>query len=148
MLIKKNMNFLSMTRLRLRSYSSLIPFLVQNEQILNQIRHSEGFIKGKEMATVGLSMWTSTLWVSEKSLKAFYLSGSHRQVMSKLDVWTSEAVSGHWEINTLQLPSWYEVRDQLQSIGHFSKLSHPSLNHQNQIITVPRIGFTRSINPI
>ncbi|MBD2695161.1 hypothetical protein [Anabaena catenula] len=142
------MAVLSITRLKLRSYSYLMTFLVQNEQVLKQIRQSEGFIKGKEMATVDLSMWTSTLWASEKLLKAFYLSGSHRQVMPKLNVWTSEAVSGHRESNTLELPSWYEVRDELDSIGHFIKLSHPSLNHQQQIIPVPRVAFIRSINPI
>lgn len=146
--IEKNMAFISMTRLKLRSYRYLIPFFVQNEEVLNQIRQSEGFIKGKEMATIGLSMWTSTLWASEKSLKAFYLSGSHRQAMSKLDIWVSEAVTGHREINTVELPSWEQARDELHKFGHFIKLSHPSLNHQHQIIPELFVIFTRSISPI
>jgi hypothetical protein len=142
------MVFLSTTRLKLKFYNYLIPFLIQNEKVLHQIRQSKGFIKGKEMAALDLSMWTTTLWDSETSLKAFYLSGSHLQAMSKLDLWASEAVTGHRQINTLQLPSWYEVSRELSEIGHFIKLSNPSLDHKQQIINVPPIVFTRSINPI
>jgi len=128
------MPYLSMTRLKLKSPGYLPSFLVHNGQIVKEIRVSDGFLKGKQGVTLDLSMWTTTLWDSYTNLQKFYRSGSHRKVMSQIDVWSSEAVSGHREVHSFDLPSWKSVGVLLAESGHFVNLEEPSLKHQQRII--------------
>ena len=54
--------------------------------------------------------------------------------MSQIDVWSSEAVSGHREVHSFDLPSWKSVEVLLAESGHFVNLKEPSLKHQQRII--------------
>jgi Domain of unknown function (DUF3291) len=139
------MFYLAMTRLKLKSPRYLIPFWLHTEQVVKQMRASEGFVTGKLMGTLNLSMWTMTLWTSEEALRAFYLSGAHQNVMGKLSEWSSEAVAGHLAVETHQLPSWFEVRTTLCKIGCFAKLAEPSIDHNNGAIENPKIIIFQAI---
>jgi heme-degrading monooxygenase HmoA len=142
------MVYLSMTRLKLKSAIYLLPFSIQNEQVIRQIRTSRGFLKGKELATPNLSMWTATLWDSQEDLRVFYLSGSHKKAMKNISEWSSEAVSGHQEIDSIELPAWDNIRLQLLSIGHFINLKESSFAHQEGMISKPKFTLlTRYILP-
>lgn len=136
------MAYLSMTRLKLKSVIYLLPFSIQNEQVIRQLRTSHGFLKGKELATPSLSMWTATLWNSLEDLRAFYLSGSHKEAMKNINQWSSEAVSGHQEVDSNELPDWDNIRLQLLNVGHFANLKEPSFAHQKGIILKPRFILT------
>lgn len=143
------MFYLSVTRLKLKSPCYLLAFLLSTEQVVSQIRASEGFLQGKLMATFNLSMWTMTLWTSEEASRAFYLSGTHRAVMGKLSTWSSEAVAGHITVESCQLPTWGNARMELCKIGYFAKLKEPSVDHENGIIQSPKfIIMNRSFTPI
>jgi hypothetical protein len=143
------MPYLSMTRLKLNSPMYLPSFLVYNDKIVREVRTSSGFIKGKQLATPSLSMWTATLWDSSSSLKSFYQTGSHREVMNKIDEWSSEAVSAHKEVESYDLPSWQDIRIYLSKSGHFLNLKEASLNHQQRIIEEPKIApITTLIFPL
>lgn len=143
------MAYLSMTRLKLKSARYVIPFLVYNERVVKQIRTSEGFLKGKLLATPTLSMWTTTLWASQEALKAFYLNGTHRIAMAKLNEWSSEAASAHQQVDINELPSWGYISTQLCKIGHFTALKEPSLEHEHRTILSPRVTIMiRVLTPI
>ncbi len=138
-----------MTRLKLKSMVYLLPFWIQNEQVVHQLRSSQGFLKGKELATPNLSMWTATLWDSREDIRDFYLSGSHKKVMRNIDKWSSEAVTGHQEVDFLEIPDWEQIRQELTRNGYFINLKDASSKHQCKIISQPKITLlTRYISPI
>lgn len=142
------MAYLSMTRLKLKSPAYLIPFCIQNEQIVRQIKISPGFLKGKELATPNLSMWTATLWDSSENVRAFYLRGSHKEAMRNISVWSSKAVTGHQEGDFSELPSWEDIRLQLLKAGNFTNLQNGSSDHHAKIISKPRVTLlTRFMSP-
>ena len=142
------MSVLSITRLRLKSYGYLAQFLIHNEKILDQIRKSEGFIKGKELAAFDLSMWTCTLWKSDGLLRSFYLNGAHQKVMLNIDRWSSEAATVHQDADCLDLPSCRQMVNSLEKNGHFTKLTDPSENHCQRVIRIPYFKITRLINAL
>ena len=143
------MFYLSMTRLRLKSPLYLIPFFVQNEKILSQLRTSQGFIKGKVLAAPNLSMWTVTLWSSEEDLRAFYLNGEHGETIEKIDQWSSDSVGCHQSTESDEIPSWENVRLQLIKSGRFRDLKEPSCDQINRVI--PKLGIfclRKSVLPV
>lgn len=133
------MAYLSMTRLKLKSPRYLIPFWFHTQRVVKQIKESEGFLQVKLLVTHNLSMWTMTLWASEEALDNFYLIGAHLLVMKKLSEFSSEAMAGHQEIESNELPSWEYVRNELCRIGYLGKLKEPSTDHKNRIISIPKI---------
>ena len=120
-----------MTRLRLKSFLYLIPFFIQNEKILSQLRASQGFVKGKILAAPNLSMWTATLWASEQDLRAFYLNGEHGETIEKINEWSSDSAKYHQLTESDEIPSWENVRLQLIKSGRFQDLTEPSFDHIN-----------------
>ena len=140
------MSVLSITRLRLKSYGYLAQFLIHNEKIFQQIRKSEGFIRGKEVTAFDLSMWTCTLWKSDGLLRSFYLNGAHQKAMLNIDRWSSEAATFHQDIDSFDLPSCRRMIDLLEKNGHFTKLTDPSENHCQRVIHVPLFAITRLIH--
>lgn len=136
------MFYLAVTRLKLKSYNYLIPFLLNTYQIVKQIRASENFLQGKLMATPNLSMWTMSLWCSEESVRKFYLSGSHQLAMGKISDWSSEAVHVTHATNWNELPHWNDVTQMLNKHGKFVLLTHPSEEHLNCFIPQPNLRLT------
>jgi hypothetical protein len=66
-------------------------------------------------------------------MKAYMLSGVHRQVMRRLPQWCDEAAVAHWTQESPQPPSWEEAHQRLQQSGRPSKVNHPSEAHRNNL---------------
>ncbi len=142
------MPYLSITRLKLKSLYYLVPFSIHTEQIVSQIRASPGFLQGKLLGTLDLSMRTATLWASAAEMRSFHQQGAHRQVMGKLDAWSSEAAAGHQVVTGDTFPSWGEMNQWLRTTGNFFPLSQPSQHHRDRIIPTPKwIIFQHQIFP-
>jgi hypothetical protein len=68
--------------------------------------------------------------------------------MTKLNQWASEAATGRYPIDTLELPTWKAAAEQLSQIGYFGKLEQPSDLHQRRIIISPQIAiYTQTLKP-
>ena len=146
------MVYLSITRLKLKSPLLLPSFLIHTEWIIHQIKTSPGFLKGKAIGTINLSMWTATLWQSEVAMRSFYRSGAHQRVMNYLNAWSSEAAVGHQVVDIQELPSWEEAGTRLCQIGYFPRLSQATWHHCHRIIPHPQFvvidrSFTPRLNP-
>lgn len=141
------MGVLSMTRIKLRSIRLLPAFLAQQEAAVKQLRSARGFIKGKALIDTSLGTWTLALWDSAEDMRAYYLSGAHRDLMPKLRDFACEAVTTDIPYDQPNLPSWEFVRQKLSSVGRFSTvLEKPSGDHLTRVIAKPKTTiFTRPI---
>ena len=100
-------------------------------------------MRGKLLAEPILVMWTASLWLSEESMRAFYLSGDHRVVMPKLKDFACEAIVGHIDYGSSELPSWQFIYENLCKVGRYSDalLSEPNDDHRNRIVARPKFAF-------
>ena len=130
---------LAMTRLRLKSVWLFPRFIWASEAAVAQLRMAPGFLRGKLLAESNLAMWTASLWLSEENIRAFYLSGAHRTLMSKLSDFACEAIVGQISYEYSELPSWQFIYEELCRVGRYSDaLSEPSENHNNRKVARPR----------
>lgn len=137
------MIFVSVTRLRVRSFLYLPQFLWHASQSMRQTEHSPGFLSGRVQREARNTFWTVTLWSDPESMNAFRLSGAHRAVMPKLLEWCDEASVAHWAQEIEQLPEWAEAHRRMVAEGRPSKVNHPSPDHAANRIPAPvpsRIG--------
>jgi hypothetical protein len=143
------MPILALTRLKLKSARLLPKFVIENEAAVKQLRVAKGFIAGKTLAEPNLGMWTTTLWDNEENMRAYYISGAHKDLMPKLVDYACEAVTTHIDYPHNDLPSWAFSHEQLTTKGRFSTiLKNPTPDHQNHVIAFPKITiFTRPIKP-
>lgn len=144
------MPIIALTRLKLKSIMQLPKFVIENEAAVKQLRIAKGFIGGKTLIEPNLGLWTTTLWEDEESMKAYYTSGAHKALMPKLVIYACEAVTTHFDYPSKELPSWAFSYEQLMAKGKFSGiLKDPSQDHQNHVMTFPKITFfSRQINPV
>ncbi len=120
------MPFVSVTRLRVKSFIYLIPFMRSNEASVNELKKSQGLIMGKELIDKNFTFWTLTIWESEESMKSFRNSSSHRDAMKNLPNWCDEASYHHWIQDESNLPNWNVVAEKLFAEGKLSKVRNPS----------------------
>jgi len=121
--------FVSVTRLRLRSWRFLPGFALHSLRSRSQIRSSPGFLRGCFARDSWLSFWTITIWTDELSMKAFRNSGAHLKAMPRLSNWCDEASYVHWEQRDDLLPTGATVFDRLRDTGKLSKVRRPSPAH-------------------
>jgi len=133
------MPVVSITRLRVRSWRFLLPFIAHAVRVSRQARRSEGNRAVSLLRETGNTFWTRTVWTTESAMKAFVLAGAHRQVMRKLLEWCDEAALVHWEQETDQAPDWREAHRRLQAEGRRSKVNHPSTAHVEFQIRPPAL---------
>jgi hypothetical protein len=107
------MPFISITRLRVRSFRYLPVFLIGAFRSAREAKNAPGNL-------------AVTLWSDERSMRAFMLAGVHRRVMPRLLQWCDEAAVAHWLQETPEPPSWQEAHRRLQDEGRASKVDHPS----------------------
>ena len=131
------MPVVSVTRLRVRSWRYLLPFIVFAVRSSRQAKTAEGNLGVTLLRDANLVFWTSTLWTTEDTMKSFMLSGPHRQAMPRLLDWCDEAALVHWPQPETQLPDWQEAHRRLQSEGRRSKVRHPSPAHEKYEIPKP-----------
>jgi hypothetical protein len=130
--------FVSLTRLRLRSFWYLLPFQWYIYRTRKQIEGAEGFVTGKLLVDARLTFWTVTGWQSQKDMKAYRDSGPHHQVMPQLRRWCDEAAVAHWEQSGNLLPDWNQAYQRLASEGRLSPVLHPSEEHSQKQFREPR----------
>ena len=133
------MPVVSVTRLRVRSWRYLPPFLFYSLRASRQARNSQGNLAVTLLRDFENTFWTRTLWTTEAAMKAFMLAGAHGRVMRRLLEWCDEAALVHWEQASDREPDWQEAHQKLQAEGRRSKVSHPSPAHKSFQIRSPRL---------
>src|SRR5215475_6867668 len=123
------MAFVSVTRLRVRSWRVLPMFLIGSLCSAQQAKSADGNLAVAVLRQPKSTYWTQTVWASEAAMKAFMLAGAHRRAMRKLLEWCDEAALVHWTQDSAVPPGWPEAREKMQAIGRTSKVNHPSKDH-------------------
>jgi heme-degrading monooxygenase HmoA len=139
------LSFVSITRLRVRSWFYLPAFLAQTLRIARQAARADGNFSVKLLADRRNTYWTATSWLSEGSMKAFMLAKPHGPTMRSLLHWCDEAALVHWAQSGAELPSWREAHKRLQQEGRRSKVNHPSAAHTAYTISPPITGPAREL---
>ena len=145
------MPFVSITRLRVRSWHYLPSFLVQALRSALQARSAKGSLAVSVLAEARHTYWTRTVWADEPSMRAYMVSGAHRRGMPRLLEWCDEASVVHWTQNVTEPPPWEEAHRRMQQDGRRSKVNHPSGAHKRFEIPAPVVSrggelrFKRSV---
>ena len=132
------MPIISVTRLRVRSWTFLPAFLIQSLRIGRQARNAAGNLGVNLLADRRKTFWTCTCWESEAAMRAFMLAGPHGPTMRKLLEWCDEAALVHWSQPGQELPTWMEAHQRMQREGRTSKVNHPSEDQRRFLIAPPR----------
>ncbi len=122
------MIFISVTRLRIKSFVYLPKFIIANEASVKQLKKTFGFLGGLELIDKNMTFWTLTLWDIDADMKVFRNSVPHRKAMQKLPIWCDEASYVHWTQEDQQLPDWKIVYEKMLTDGRTSKVRNPSDN--------------------
>ena len=136
----KAMAFISVTRLRVRSWRFLPMFYVRSYQAARQAVAAEGNLAVALLPDRNNAFWTATGWTSEAAMKAYIIAGAHGPVMRKLLHWCDEAAVVHWsQDDGTVLPSWQDAHARLRREGRPSKVNHPSPSQLAFEIPEPRV---------
>jgi heme-degrading monooxygenase HmoA len=136
------MPFVSVTRLRVRSWRYLVGFTVQALRSAFQARSADGSYVVLLLRESDKTFWTCTIWQDEKAMRAFMIAGAHRHVMPKLLEWCDEASVAHWVQADLAVPPWSEIHQRMQIEGRSSKVNHPSEAHRAYRLRPPFVRKT------
>jgi hypothetical protein len=128
----------SLTRLRVRSILSMPGFFLYAVRSTMQVRKAAGFLNGALLPDRHRVFWTMTAWDSPESMRAYMLSGAHRQAMPKLLEWCDEASVAHWAQENGDFPIWEEADRRMRESGRVSKVRHPSPQHAGMEYATPR----------
>ena len=131
------MPVVSVTRLRVRSWRYLLPFIFFAARSSRQAKGASGNLGVSLLRDANLAFWTCTLWTTEEAMKSFMLSGPHRQAMPRLLDWCDEAALVHWTQPETHLPDWQEAHRRIQTEGRRSKVRHPSPAQEKYEIPKP-----------
>jgi Domain of unknown function (DUF3291) len=133
------MAFVSVTRLRVRSWRYLPAFLIRSVLAARQAKCATGNLATAILRDVDRAFWTRTVWRDEEAMRSFMRSGSHRRAMLRLATWCDEAALVHWVQDGPEPPSWREAHRRLQQQGRRSRVDHPSEAQRRFTIPPPRV---------
>jgi hypothetical protein len=133
------MPFVSVTRLRVRSWHYLPGFLIQSLRALLQAKFACGNVAASVLRDAHFAFWTRTIWTDEAAMRAFMLSGIHKRIMPRLLEWCDEAAVVHWVQDDARAPSWSEAHRRLQAGGRPSRVKFPSDAQRRFEIPEPRL---------
>ena len=139
------MPVVSITRLRVRSWSYLPAFFVQTLRITRQAAGADGNLAVRLLRDRRNTFWTGTSWSSEALMKRFMHAKPHGPTMRKLLKWCDEAALVHWTQGGAELPSWEEAHRRIQQEGRPSKVNHPSAAHMAHTFPAPRTRRTSEL---
>jgi hypothetical protein len=131
---------ISVTRLRVRSYFYLPPFLWDTFNAVRQVERSTGFLGGRLLVNAKNVFWTMTAWKDEAAMNAYRTGGAHRRAMPKLLNWCNEAAVVHWTQESSEIPLWPEAEQRMVKEGRTSKVNHPSPAQASNCIPGPNPG--------
>lgn len=133
------MTFVSITRLRVRSWRFLPFFFLYALQSARQAAKAEGNLATRLLREQRNTFWTITGWTSEAAMKKFMLGGMHRKAMSKLPHWCDEAAVAHWTQESEEMPRWEEACRRMEREGRPSRVNHPSPTHAAHRFPQPEV---------
>jgi len=142
------MIFVSLTRLRIRSFRFLTLFALHTWRSLRQIRRAPGFQTGALLGDRRWTFWTITAWDSEESMRQFMVTGAHKAAMPRLLNWCDEAAVAHWTQQEAAIPSWIEADRRMREIGRSSKVRNPSPRHATLSFEAPRTNTGKTITRV
>jgi hypothetical protein len=125
------MVFISLTRLRVRSWRFMPVFLWYALRSARQAQRSEGFLDGKLIVDAKKTFWTVTAWTAEAAMRAYRAHGAHKDAMGKLAHWCDEASVAHWQQENVSLPLPEEAFRRMLEGGRPSRVNHPSADRTN-----------------
>jgi hypothetical protein len=131
------MPLVSVTRLRVRSWRYLVPFIFFALRSSRQAKRAEGNLSVSLLRDANRAFWTRTVWTTESAMKSFMLAGAHGQAMRQLLEWCDEAALVHWTQESDMEPDWQEAYRRLQKDGRRSKVNHPSPDQEKYVIPAP-----------
>jgi hypothetical protein len=134
------MAWISVTRLRVRSFIYLPPFLWDTFKAVRQVERSPGFLGGRLLVNAKKVFWTMTAWKDQAAMNAYRTGGAHRQAMPKLLHWCNEAAYVHWTQESSEIPAWPEAQQHMAEEGKLSKVNHPSPVQVSHHIPGPKPG--------
>lgn len=134
------MSFVSVTRLRIRSWRFLPVFFYHAVQTLSQAKKAPGNVSAIVLNDANRAFWTMSVWTDEQAMRAYMISGPHGKVMPKLMEWCDEAATAHWTQDSPTAPSWTDAHARLIKDGRRSKVRHPSPAQEAFSIPNPRGG--------
>jgi Domain of unknown function (DUF3291) len=132
------MPFVSVTRLRIRSWRFLPGFALMALGSQKQVQSAVGFRGGALLPDRRWTFWTLTAWDSEADMRAYMTTGDHRRAMPKLVTWCDEASVVHWEQPHDQLPTWATAAERMRLEGRPSKVRFASAGHAAMDFDAPR----------
>lgn len=131
------MPLVSITRFRARSIWLVPMFLYHAQRSISQIRTAKGCVSLAVLRDKNRVFWTMTLWEDEYSMKAFMLSGPHRESMPRLAEWADEASVIHWHQDHVERPDWNEAARRMKAEGRATSIRHPSPHHDDLSFPAP-----------
>jgi hypothetical protein len=142
------MAFISVTRLRVRSFIYLPQFFWDTFQSVRQVERSSGFLGGRLLVNAKNIFWTVTAWNDQAAMNAYRTSGAHRRAMPKLLNWCDEAAVVHWAQESSEIPLWQEVHRRMVEEGKPSKVNDPSSDQASNHIPAPKQSrIERTLKP-
>jgi heme-degrading monooxygenase HmoA len=137
--------FVSLTRLRIRSFRFMPFFAFHTMRSLKQVKTAPGFRTGQLLTDHDFTFWTMTAWDTHEDARSYMTSGAHKKAMPPLMRWCDEASVAHWSQEAETLPSWTDADRRMRTEGRPSKVNHPSPHHADLTYREPR---TTVIGPI
>ena len=141
------MPFVSVTRLRIRSWRFMPRFVLHTLRTLQQVRGSAGFLGGALLPDRRLAFWTLTVWDDAAAMKRYMTGGAHLTAMPLLLDWCDEASVAHWTQATALPPDWSEADRRMRGEGRASKVHHPAPTHTSLDYAPPRLSRSVAVQP-
>jgi hypothetical protein len=132
------MPFVSITRLRGRSWRYLPGFVIQSLRAARQAKLATGSLSVSVLRDADWAFWTRTVWRDKAAMRSFMRSGVHRRIMARLPEWCDEAALVHWVQDANEPPSWPEAHRRLQGEGRRSRVNQPTEAQRRFKIPKPR----------
>ena len=141
------MQFISLTRLRIRSVRFLPGFAVLALRSGRQVRAAAGFLGGSLLADRQWTFWTMTAWEDQQAMRAYMTTGDHRSAMPSLLESCDEASVAHWDQPQPDLPTWLDADERMRREGRPSKVRFPSSDHAGMTFPRPRVAAASPLRP-